>query len=100
MTTETKKTKQQPVNKFRVIPHLSLRGKDIMTRLKNRSLMFDTSGNQYSTDEQIDATRRMSKLELTRTASDNRKKITAMQQELHLKNEAAKKEKLSNDPKP
>lgn len=64
--------------KFRVIPNLSLKGRDIMTRLKNRSLILNASG-QYEINEAIDATRRMTKLDILNEMKRNSSKINEIQ---------------------
>lgn len=48
---------------FRVIPNLSLKGKDVLNRLNNRSLILEPGG-QYNLDEKIEEARRMSKLDI------------------------------------
>lgn len=76
MTTKTKAkeaTKQRDP-KFRVIPNLSLRGKDIMTRYKNGTLRMTLEG-QYSINEKIDESRRMTKQDIINAARDNNSKI-------------------------
>lgn len=76
-----KQTAKQKDPKFRVIPNLSLKGKDIATRLKNRTLKIDTDG-QYSLEAEIDETRRMSKLDISRKAVENNKKINSLNDKL------------------
>jgi len=73
------KSKQptKPV-KFRVIPNLSLKGKDIMIRLKNRSLILDNKNIQYSLESEFDEARRMSKVDLHRAMLDNAKHINSL----------------------
>lgn len=80
-------TIKQPIKKdpkFRVIPNLSLKGKDIAMRLKNRTLRIDSDG-QYSLEAEIDETRRMSRLDLARKAQENNKKINILQKTLKAK---------------
>lgn len=55
-------TIQKKDNKYRVIPNLSLKGKDIMSRVKNRTLILQPN-TTYSLDEEFDNFRRMSKLD-------------------------------------
>lgn len=83
MTTATKnrQVKQTPKpknEKYRVIPNCSLRGSDIISRLKNRTLIPQTG--QYALDEAIDATRRMNKIDVAREALSNSKNIHTLQQ--------------------
>lgn len=73
-------TKQND-NKFKVIPNLSLRGKDIRQRLANGSLKLNPS-NQYSLDTQIDATRRMHKIDIIHEAKKNQGIIENLGQKL------------------
>lgn len=85
-TTKTASKKTKPVRKqndpkFRVIPNLSLKGKDIMARLRNGSLRLDATG-QYSLSPEIDATRRMTKLDIELAARENFKKIQSHQKSL------------------
>jgi len=64
--------------RFKVIPKLSLRGKDIMTRLKNRSLVLDGMTGNYTLEEHWDAARRMSKADAARALLTNGKTIADM----------------------
>lgn len=79
MSTET--AKKPKSNRFKVIPNLSLTGKDILTRLRNRSLTLN-QGGQYILDEKIDQVRRMSKIDIAREALSNQKKINNLNQKL------------------
>lgn len=84
---QVKATPQKMKNeKYRVIPNCSLRGSDIISRLKNRTLIPQTG--QYALDEAIDATRRMNKIDVAREALSNSKNIHTLQQKA---NELAKK---------
>lgn len=67
--------------KFKVIPNLSLRGKDIIQRLNNRSLRAEPDG-VYSMDEKIDATRRMRKLDILTEANKNSNEINNLTNKL------------------
>lgn len=78
---KTIKQQKKPENQFRVIPNLSLKGKDILTRLKNKSLKLDHEG-QYSIQEEIDATRRMSKLDIMDKAQQNKKSIDELNKKI------------------
>lgn len=68
--------------KFKVRPNLSLRGKDIQTRLKNNTLDTDAD-RQYSLDEKIDETRKLSKLELNTKVNENNRKIQDLNDRLN-----------------
>lgn len=84
MTTKTKaqpKPQKRKNEKYRVIPNLSYRGKDIMSRLKNGSLKPQSSG-EYSLLPEIDETRRMSQLDIKRKAQENAHKIKGYQDDL------------------
>lgn len=61
-TIRAEKTKKPKDNKYRVIPNLSLKGKDIMQRVKNRSLQLTPQMN-YSMENEFDEFRRMNKLD-------------------------------------
>lgn len=77
---QTKPTQVNP--KYRVIPNLSLKGKDIMTRIKNRSLIPDRSGQIYSLDDKIDTSRKMSKLDLLNEMQKNDRQISDLKSKL------------------
>jgi len=47
---------------YRVQPNLSLRGKDVQARLRNRTLVMEGNGS-YSLDEAFDEVRRMNKMD-------------------------------------
>jgi len=55
--------KKTDKNKFKVIPNLSLKGPDIMRRIANRTLIMNSQG-QYSLDQEVDDTRRMTKMDI------------------------------------
>lgn len=93
MTTEATFTKPQKDrikpyvkdSKFKVRPNLSLRGIDIQNRLKSNTL--DTQHNsQYSLDEKIDETRRMSKLDIHTKYNENQRKIQDLNDKLNKAN--------------
>jgi len=66
--------------KYRVIPNLSLKGKDIMQRVKNRSLDIKSS-TTYSLDEEFDNFRRMDKLDQVNRYNE----VQKMKKDLQLK---------------
>jgi len=68
-------------NKFKVIPNLSLKGKEIQSRLQNRSLILN-GNQQYSLDDKIDEARRMSKLDILNERIKLQKSISNMQKSL------------------
>lgn len=84
MTTQTKSKKSEkpksPENKFKVIPNLSLKGNDILTRLKNGSLKLGS--NAYNSSPQIEATRRMSKIDIARKMVENQQTIQSIKSNL------------------
>lgn len=90
MTTKTAKPRQPMAEastrkrdpKFKVIPNLSLKGKDIMNRLKNNSLQLQHSG-QYSLEEEIDNSRRLSKVEIMHKAKENLENINNLTSKLN-----------------
>jgi len=75
-------TKKLINSKFRVIPNLSLKGKDIMTRLNNRSLIIDNTGQQYSLEEEFDSMRKMHKTDLMNAHRNNHHLINSLQNQL------------------
>lgn len=87
MTTATKPKKTVTVNtkkrdpKYRVIPNLSIRGKDLIKRINNRSILPEPDG-VYSLDDKIDETRRMSKLDVSREMLKNQKEINSLTSKL------------------
>lgn len=68
--------------KFRVIPNLSLKGKDIMKRLQNRSLILDGMTGNYTLEEQWDAMRRMTKADAILAAQKNANQIKELSNKL------------------
>lgn len=76
--------KRPKSNKFKVIPNLSLKGKDILTRLRNRSLTLGANG-QYALDEKIDQVRRMSKIDIAREALSNQQRINNLTNKIQSK---------------
>jgi len=76
---ETQKKQKNP--KFRVVPNLSLKGPEIMRRLKNRSLNLE-HGGQYSIDEEIQASLKLDKVELKNKARENAQKIADLAKKL------------------
>lgn len=68
--------------RFKVIPKLSLRGKDIMARLKNRSLVLDGMPGNYTLEEHWDAARRMSKADAARAMLTNGKTIDELKNKM------------------
>ena len=83
------KTTKEPVkatikkkdNKFRVIPNLSLKGKDIMKRVKNRSLQL-TPQMTYSLESEYDDFRRMNKLDQVNRYNEVRKQKDQLTKQL------------------
>jgi len=89
-TTETKKIgtcvhtpKVITDPRFKVIPKLSLTGKDIMSRLKNRSLVLDGMTGNYTLEEQWSALHKMSKADIARERIKNGQNITNLKQQLN-----------------
>lgn len=69
--------------RFRVVPNLSLRGTDIMKRLKNGSLKVDVKTGQYSIDDEIDASRRMTKADIINASRKNFQNINNLNNKLN-----------------
>lgn len=85
MTTKaaTKGRPKRDMNQFKVVPNLSLRGKEIMRRLNNRSLRLQSSqANDFSIDTEIDDTRRMNRVDIHRKMLDNSKQAKDLQTKL------------------
>lgn len=68
--------------KFRVIPGLSINNKELLKRVKNRSVVIDASGNQYSTDPQISAAARKSRVENARDMLIDQAKINSLEKSI------------------
>lgn len=85
--------KTQAKKSYKVIPNLSLRGKDLRIRINNNSLRSDTKGNVYSMDEEMDALKKMSKADIHRMSLDNTKNIYDLQKEIKTNESNAKSEK-------
>jgi len=68
--------------RFKVIPKLSLTGKDIMSRLKNRSLVLDGMTGNYTVEEQWSALQKMSKVDIAREQLKNRANINELKSKL------------------
>jgi len=86
MTTKTIKQPQQPVKrvrpeKFRVIPNLSLKGRELMTRLKNRSISISSDFN-HTLEQEYDEIRRMTKKDILRKSNENNQTINNIKNKL------------------
>lgn len=88
MKTATKKSQPKKITneKFRVKQNLSLRGKDLMSRLNNRTLLFKEPTN-HSLDPKVDDIRRMSKIDIARESLLNSKNISDQMRKLDKINE-------------
>lgn len=69
-------------DKFKVYPGLSLKGRDIMIRLRNGSLQLQ-EGGQYNLDKDIEKTRRMSKLDLAHASQQIQEDIRVLGDKLN-----------------
>lgn len=89
MTTKTKaqpKQERKPKDeKFRVIPGRSLKGKDIMNRLKNRTIIPGYDG-QYTLDEQFSKMKLQSKIDIARDHVKAQKEIHNLKTKLENQN--------------
>lgn len=54
------------MDKFKVIPNLSLRSKDLAKRVKNKSIVFSTAGKVYVTDKSLVKALGLDKVQLHR----------------------------------
>jgi len=67
----------------RVMPGLSIRSKDLERRLSNRSITLDASGNQYSTDAEIDKISRMNRTDLMRSHVNEISRVKGLEKSLN-----------------
>lgn len=74
-------TKKQKDPQYKVLPFGSLRGRDIMSRLKNKSLIITPSDN-YSLEGTYDEIRRMDKRDIINAARNNTIQINSLKQKL------------------
>lgn len=98
--------KPRPKNPKHIVhPGLSLTGREINQRLKNKSILpRPNDPRSYSTDPLIDATRRMSRADAARAMLDNQVKINRMkaqlEQDLKLMKNTGKPDPQPTQPKP
>lgn len=67
--------------KYKVHPNLTPRGKDIMIRLRNKSLVT-SGGDNYTLDDEIVRASRYNKKDLINKARENAEKIQGYEKEL------------------
>lgn len=72
--TAVKTTGKRKDPKFRVHPKLSITGKDLMSRIKNRSIILEDNG-QYTLDETMHEATMLSKPEIVNKAIRNNERI-------------------------
>lgn len=76
-------TKTKLQDKFKVIPNLSLKGKDIQIRLRNRSLILSQPNmGMYSLDERITEASRMHRTDLINEARKTNENIESLKKQL------------------
>lgn len=92
MTKQSKKV-DKPTSKYRVIPNLSLKGPDIMQRLKNRTLTIE-GPSMYNLSEEIEASRKLTRSDLVLKHMEVSKSINSMKQQLQRQEEAQRQESL------
>ncbi len=92
---ETQEVKKDE-NRFKVIPNLSLKGTDVIKRLRNRTLMPSQNG-QYSLDERIDEARRMNKADLINAYRENGIKLSNINQKLQENEQANQSKDIENE---
>lgn len=85
----------KPTSKFRVIPNLSLKGVDIMQRLKNRTLVTEGT-SMYNLSEEIEASRKLTRSDLVLKHMEVSRSINSMKQQLQQQEEAQRQEVLKN----
>lgn len=52
--------------RFKVVPGLSISNKELLERVRNRSIVVDSSSNQYSNERLISEANRKSRVEIAR----------------------------------
>lgn len=78
----TTKPKYKKNPKYRVIPGLTPNGKELMQRLKNRSIVLEDNGD-YSLDQEMDEARRLTKSDLRNKTNENKAKIDGLQKKIN-----------------
>lgn len=79
-----------------VYPGKSLSGSDIRSRLRNRSLVADGKGLNFSAEKGIAEAQGMSKIELMRSIANDKPKIDIMRADLQRKADEAKQKKVED----
>lgn len=77
---ESRKKPKDP--KYRVHPNLSIRGKELLTRIKSRNIKLDNSGQQYIMDEEILKLSRMNKKDVINEHREGAQKINSLKNKL------------------
>lgn len=68
--------------KYRVKENMSIRAKELLSRVKNRSRIAEPTG-QHSLEEAIDETRKMRRIDVARKANENMKNINSLTKKLN-----------------
>jgi len=68
--------------KTKVVPGLSLKGKDLMNRIRNGSIQLNGSSGQYIQNKDLADAMRMSKTEQIIAARENAKKVAELKSKL------------------
>jgi len=68
--------------KQKVVPGLSLKGKDLMTRIKNGSIQLQGSNGQYIQSKELADAVRLSKTDQIIAARENAKKVAELKSKL------------------
>lgn len=92
-TTAKKATGKQKDPRFRVHPGLSIKGTELRSRIKNRSILFDPNG-QYSMDTEILETMKLSKPEILNKAMRNQEYIEDLQRKIEKANQEKNKSEM------
>jgi len=72
----------KPNPKHKVLPNLSLKGKDLMTRVNNRSIDLSTRGNFYGDNPEMFRAKLLAKPELVAAAKKNAEQIANIKKKL------------------
>jgi len=68
--------------KTKVVPGLSLKGKDLMNRIRNGSIQLNGSGGQYIQNKELADAMRLSKTEQILAARENAKRVQELKSKL------------------
>jgi len=68
--------------KQKVVPGLSLKGKDLMNRIRNGSIQLNSGQGQYIQNKEIADAMRLSKTDQILAARENAKKVSDLKSKL------------------